>query len=183
IYGDAIELNVVNSHHPDGFVIEGNLIENVDGTNAPIPLSNWGIGIGVAGSGPYDVNADDSQYVKKFVIKNNRLYNVRQCIHVELGKDFKILNNEVYPSTLVSIGTGLTTAGVITYGSVDFIIDGLSGHLLNDPSVTNRMVSINWGVTSGKFAGPPRNFKLCNLHIPESSIIVYTSGSDNWLNT
>ncbi|AXC39372.1 UNVERIFIED_ORG: hypothetical protein [Escherichia phage CMSTMSU] len=100
-----------------------------------------------------------------------------------MGKDFKILNNEVYPSTLVSIGTGLTTAGVITYGSVDFIIDGLSGHLLNDPSVTNRMVSINWGVTSGKFAGPPRNFKLCNLHIPESSIIVYTSGSDNWLNT
>ncbi|QXN76294.1 colanic acid biosynthesis protein [Escherichia phage BF17] len=183
IYGDAIELNVVNSHYPDGFVIEGNLIENVDGTDAPIPLSNWGIGIGVAGSGPYDVNADDSQYVKKFVIKNNRLYNVRQCIHVELGKDFKILNNEVYPSTLVSIGTGLTTAGVITYGSVDFIIDGLSGHLLNDPSVTNRMVSINWGVTSGKFAGPPRNFKLCNLHIPESSIIVHTSGSDNWLNT
>ncbi|WAE77164.1 colanic acid-degrading protein [Escherichia phage ph0011] len=183
IYGDAIELNVINSHYPDGFVIEGNIIENVDGSDAPIPLSNWGIGIGVAGSGPYGLDAPDTQYVRNFVIKNNRIYNVRQCIHVELGMDFKILDNEVYPSSLISVGTGLTTAGVITYGSKEFVIDGLTGHLLNDPTITNRMVSINWGVTAGRFAGPPRNFKISNLYIPESSVFVYTSGSDNWLNS
>ena len=90
----------------------------------------------------------------------------------------------ITPEEFGAKGDGETddTAGVITYGSKEFIIDGLTGHLLNDPSITNRMVSINWGVTSGRFAGPPRNFKISNLYIPESSILVYTSGSDNWLN-
>lgn len=191
IYGDGIELNVVSRHFTDGLIIEGNHIENVDGTKAPIPLSNWGIGIGIAGKGPYGVDIPDSQYVKNFTIARNRIYNCRQCIHVEVCKNFNILDNETYPSTTISTGTGLTAAGFIAYGCQNFIIDGLTGRYLDDPATapTNRMIKLTWGVNPADsthqypwYAGPPKDFKIQNTFIPESSIEIYTACSDSWTN-
>lgn len=180
IKGDAIELNVVQKHYTEGLIIENNHIANVDASGQG---ANWGIGIGVAGSGPYGVDVPDSQYVHNFSIVGNRVYNCRQCLHVEMGKNFTIRDNEVYPNTAVSTGTGLTTCGVALYGCQDFEVDGLTGYLLNDPSVSTRMVFIDWGVNSGRYAGPPINFTIKNLDIPESSIEIATSGSDDWENS
>lgn len=180
IKGDAIELNVINKHHPQGLIIDNNHIANVDASGQG---ANWGIGIGVAGSGPYGVDIPDTQYVRNFSITNNRIYNCRQCLHVEVGKNFIMKNNEVYPSTAVSTGTGLTTCGVGLYGCQNFTLDGLDGYLLNDPSVTRRMVFIDWGVNSGTYAGPPINFTIRNLNIPECNIEITTSGADAWENS
>lgn len=179
IVGDAIELNVVQAHYAEGLIIENNQIANVDASGQG---ANWGIGIGVAGSGPYGVDIPDTQYVRNFRITGNRIYNCRQCLHVEVGKHFLIQDNEVYPNTAVSTGTGLTTCGLALYGCQSFEVDGLTGYLLNDPSVSTRMVFIDWGVNSGTYAGPPINFTIKNLDIPESSIEITTSGSDAWEN-
>lgn len=177
IKGDAIELNVVNGHYPNGLIIDSNHIANVDSTDQG---PNWGIGIGIAGAGPYGIDAAESQYVSNFRIRGNRVYNARQCLHVEMGRDFTIENNEVYPSSAVSTNTGLTSAGIALYGCEDFTIDGLTGRRLTKD--TDRMIYISWGVNQGTYAGPPVNFTIKNLDIPEDAVEVYTTGSDAWEN-
>lgn len=174
IKGDAIELNVVNGHYANGLTISHNNIENIDATGP-----NWGIGIGVAGSGPYGVTAADSQYAQNFIISNNRVYNVRQCIHVEVGKNFEIKNNETFPSDLVSVNAGLATAGVAIYGSQNFIIDGLYGRNLSTP---DRIVFITWGVNSGIYAGPPINFSVKNIDCVNDYCAIYTGCSNDFTN-
>ncbi|BHI68787.1 hypothetical protein JNE17039_23370 [Escherichia coli] len=175
IKGDAIELNVVNEHYGSGLVIESNHIYNVDGKNA-----NWGIGIGVSGKGPYGIDIDDSMYVSGFVIRGNYISGCRQCIHVELGRNFVITDNECHPNTSKSPSAGIYFAAVAVYGSKNFTIDGITGEPVG---TANRFILIEWGVNSGAFAGPPVNFTVSNIYTISGDIEVATSGADNWLNT
>lgn len=174
IHGDGIELNVVNAHYASGLVIEGNLISNVDGTGAA-----WGIGIGIAGKGPYSIDEADDQYVAGFVIRNNHIVGCRQCIHVELGRDFVIENNYCWPDTSKSTSSGLYFAAVAIYGCKRFTIDGVTGEPVG---TANRFILIEWGVNSSKYAGPPRDFTLRNINTHNGDIEVATGGANNWTN-
>ncbi|ROP62580.1 parallel beta helix pectate lyase-like protein [Enterobacter sp. BIGb0383] len=177
IRGDGIELNVVNSHYADGLIVEGNRIHNVDGTGAG---QFWGIGIGIAGAGPYGVNADDSQYVANFIIRNNRISACRQCIHVEMGRDFVISDNYCNPDSTKSIGSGLYVAGVAVYGSKRFTVENITG----EPSGTvNRFILLDWGVNNNTYAGPPQNFSLRNIATMNGDIEIATSGANDWTNS
>jgi hypothetical protein len=184
IYGDGIELNVVNMHYPDGLVIEGNIISNVDSINANNGNHGaWGIGIGIAGKPPYGLDSDvpDSQYVAKFTIRNNHITKCRQCIHVELGRDFVIENNYCWPDTAVSGDSGLYFAAIAIYGCKRFTIDGVTGEPVG---TANRYVLIEWGVNNGTtYAGPPRDFTLRNINTYTGDIEVATAGGVKWTNT
>lgn len=122
---DAIELNVVN----DGSFTEGCVIENIEiyNSDATLPNSNLGIGIGVAGAGPYSWDAPETNYARNFVIRNVKAVGVRQCVHVEVGSDFSIENVDVNPDANKSNGTGLIVSGVYIAGSKNFTIDGVTG--------------------------------------------------------
>lgn len=152
LMGDAIELNVVQKHYDNGCVIENIAIFNIDadkaGVNTPTFQSNWGIGIGIAGQGPYGYEIDDSQYCKNFVIRNVYAEGVRQVVHVEVGRDFTIENIHADPDNTVSTGSGLATGTVVCYGSKNFVIDGVYGEP-KVPSGTNpnvvRLIMLQWG--------------------------------------
>lgn len=166
IAGDAIELNVVNSDYEDGLVIENIHINNL---NATLPASNWGIGIGIAGNGPYAWDAPDSQYANNFTIRNVLAVGVRQCIHVELGRNFTIENCRVNPDVNKSVGTGLTTAGVYIAGCKDFTIDGITGETVGSatiPANSLPLIDIRWGTVSDDVRKIPasRNYTLRNVN-------------------
>lgn len=156
--GDGIELNVVNRHYEDGCVIENIYLENIDGTDAPIALSNWGIGIGVAGQGPYGWDATEDQYAKNVTVRNVLAKGVRQVVHFEVTRDSTVSNIHCDPDQNVSNGTGLTLAGVIAYGCKRMVIDGVYG----EPVVTGstdphsvRLVMLEWGTNAGTGASNP----------------------------
>lgn len=125
--GDAIELNVVQNCFDDGCVIENITIFDIDGSLAPIPVSNWGIGIGVAGKGPYGWAATQDQYCKNVTIRNVYADRVRQVVHFELGRNLVIENIHADPCNKVSVGTGLSLGAVFMYGCKDFAINGVYG--------------------------------------------------------
>lgn len=163
--GDAIELNVINSTYKEGLVIENILINNID---AVLASSNWGIGIGIAGMGPYAWNADDSMYASNFTIRNVHALGVKQCIHVEVGRDFTIENCRVNPDVNKSVGTGLTTGGVYIAGSKNFTIDGISGDTVGNgttPAENLALVNITWGTVSDdvRYIPASRNYSLKNV--------------------
>lgn len=174
IKGDGIELNVVNKHYPQGFIIENNLIDNIDGQGP-----NWGIGIGIAGAGPYGIDTPDANYVANFVVRGNRITRTRQCIHMELCRDFTVSDNELYPDVSKSQGAGLTFGGIVTYGCKSFTVDGVSG----EPDGSTRMVLLEWGVNAGQYAGPPRDFTLRNITTQRGTVEVQTAGANDWTNT
>lgn len=164
--GDAIELNVVNSTYNEGLVIENILINNI---NATLAGSNWGIGIGIAGMGPYAWDADDSMYCHDFTIRNVLAIGVRQPIHVEVGRDFTIENCRVYPDVNKSVGTGLRTAGVYVAGSKNFTIDGISGECVGSASVPATdldLVHVTWGTAKDDVRKIPasRNYAVRNVY-------------------
>lgn len=175
IHGDGIELNVVNNHYVNGLIIEDNIISNVNGTD-----TFWGIGIGVAGKGPYGVDAADSQYVANFTIRGNRISGCRQCIHTELCRDFTIEGNECYPDTSKSTNSGLYFAAFASYGCKNFTVDGLSGEPVG---TAKRFILIDWGVNSGQYAGPPRDFTVRNINTLNGDIEITTAGANDWSNT
>lgn len=176
--GDAIECNVVNRHYKaGGLTIEDINIDNINNTdNSP----NWGIGIGVAGQGPYGANASDDQYVSGIIIRNVKMRRVRQCIHFELCRDFKVENVEVYPDASVSNGTLLASGGVVCYGSKDFIIDGVRGEMVNGAT---RFIYFGWGVNAGVYAAPCRDFTLRNVRTHTGLVDIPVSAKDDWTNT
>lgn len=164
--GDAIELNVVNSTYKEGLVIENILINNI---NATLANSNWGIGIGIAGKGPYAWDAPDENYCNNFTIRNVHALGVRQVVHVEVGRNFSIENVRLIPDVNKSNGTGLTTAGVYIAGSKDFVVDGVSGEPVGSatvPANTLPIVEIKWGTSSTDVRLIPasRNYALRNVY-------------------
>lgn len=153
--GDCLEFNVVNANFDYGCVIDGIYMENVNG-QTPIANSNWGIGIGIAGAGPYGWTIPDSQYAKNFAIRNVYAHRVRQILHLEVTRDSTIENIHGDPDQNVSNGTGLTMSTVIAYGCKRITIDGVYG----EPVVTTadphdvRIVMLEWGVTAGAPSNP-----------------------------
>lgn len=173
--GDAIELNVINSHYSQGLSIEGNIISNVDGAGP-----NWGIGIGISGKGPYGIDNPDTNYASNFTIKGNHITACRQCIHTELCRSFSITDNICYPDITKSVDSGIISGAVVSYGCKDFVIRGLNG----DPLLpSTRFLVIDWGNNDGSYAGPPLNFTIQDINTLNGNVEISTAGSDNWLNT
>ncbi|MBL5924706.1 phage tail-collar fiber domain-containing protein [Enterobacter asburiae] len=152
-------------------------------TQLPTSGAFWGIGIGIAGAGPYDLNADDSKYAANFSIRGNFISRCRQCIHVEMGRDFTIRDNELYPDTTVSTGSGLTAAAVALYGCKRFTVDGLAG----EPVGGARFLFVEWGVNIvngyAMYASPSRDFTVRNITSRTGTIEISTAGSDDWTNS
>lgn len=158
--GDGIELNVVNQCFQDGCVIENILLSNIDGIGAN---SNWGLGIGIAGKGPYGWDIPDTNYARNFTIRNVLVYGCKQCLHVEVGKDFVIENVCVNPDVNKSVGTGITTAGIFTSGCKDFVIDGVTGEPVGNastPATDLRIIHMEWGPPK---LSAPRNYTIRNV--------------------
>ncbi|MEG0202860.1 MAG: phage tail protein [Citrobacter sp.] len=170
--GDAIELNLVNKHYQGGgMLIEDILLDNINNRNNQ---PNWGIGIGIAGSGSYSWNSDDN-FASNITVRNIRARNTRQCIHFEKSRDFTVENVEVFPDSTKSTSSGLDAAGVVTYGCTDFTIKGVTG----EPATENgRMVFIAWGVNNGAYAAPSRNFNLSGIVTRTGSVLIMTAARD-----
>ncbi|HBB2900382.1 TPA: hypothetical protein J9755_000216 [Escherichia coli] len=196
--GDAIELNVINKHYDDGCVIENIYLSNIDGTNAPIPLSNWGIGIGVAGKGPYGYGIPDDQYCKNITIRNVFAKRCRQIVHVEVGRNISIENIHGDPDQTVSVGTGLATGAVVMYGSKDFTIDGVYGEPKTDGSTLAsniRMIYLEWGTNAvldeegnpvvpaqGRPSNPCFNYSVRNIHTKTGRVFAGVSAGPGYEN-
>ena len=168
VRGDAIELNCVTKDKK--ILIEGNVIRNVDN---PDKKPFWGIGIGLSGR-RYTENSDPEASVKNFVVRNNRLENLRQGIHVEQGYDFVIADN-----TITNIGpdfsrdSGLDVRGIVAYGCSDFkIIGNTVQNVTAGPAI-----SVEFGVENTRYIGAPRNYEIVENTV--SGIISCSSGGDN----
>ncbi len=166
--GDGIELNVVQNHYDDGCLIENIYLENIDSTGqAPISPSNWGIGIGVAGSSPYGLDTPDSYYAKNITIRNVKARRCRQIVHFEQVRDSLIENIDGDPDQNTSNGSGLTMATVLCYGARRVTINGVRG----EPVVTEgtdphsiRIVMLEWGTNAGVGArGPCQHMTVRNV--------------------
>lgn len=196
--GDAIELNVINKHYDEGCVIENIYLSHIDGTNAPIPLSNWGIGIGVAGKGPYGYDIPDTQYCKNITIRNVFAKRCRQIVHVEVGRNISIQNIHGDPDQTVSVGTGLATGAVVMYGCKDFTIDGVYGEPVTDdntlPSAI-RMIYLEWGTNAvlgedgkpvvpaqGRPSNPCFNYSVRNIHTATGRVFAGVSAGPGFEN-
>jgi len=153
LQGDAIEWNVAINDRD--LLISDHVIEDINCTNGK---TNWGIGIGLAGS-TYDNAYPDSQAVKHFVVANITGKNCRQLVHVENGKHFIIRNISAHNITPeFSRKAGIDNATVAIYGCDDFSIDNVS--------MTNSAgMLIGYGVVKGKYLSIPQNFRLNNVRL------------------
>ncbi|CAM7931124.1 MULTISPECIES: colanic acid biosynthesis protein WcaM [Atlantibacter] len=153
LQGDAIEWNV--AINDKDLLISDHVIEDINCTNGK---TNWGIGIGLAGS-TYDNAYPDSQAVKHFVVANITGKNCRQLVHVENGKHFIIRNISAHNITPeFSRKAGIDNATVAIYGCDDFSIDNVS--------MTNSAgMLIGYGVVKGKYLSIPQNFRLNNVRL------------------
>lgn len=197
--GDAIELNVVQKSFDDGCVIENIAIFGIDSDvvdfGTPNFVSNWGIGIGLAGKSPYGYEIADSQYVHNFTIRNVYAERVRQVVHVEVGRNFTISNIHAGADNTVSTRSGLSTATVYVVGSKDFMIDGVYGEPVPRLGVNAnqiRTVMLQWGTNQifqpdGSPYNPPRaeqsnscwNYTVRNIHTKTGSVWAGASSGPN----
>ena len=197
--GDAIELNVVQKSFDDGCVIENIAIFGIDSDvvdfGIPNFVSNWGIGIGLAGKSPYGYEIADSQYVHNFTIRNVYAERVRQVVHVEVGRNFTISNIHAGADNTVSTRSGLSTATVYVVGSKDFMIDGVYGEPVPRLGVNAnqiRTVMLQWGTNQifqpdGSPYNPPRaeqsnscwNYTVRNIHTKTGSVWAGASSGPN----
>nr|UWD63586.1 MAG: Head binding protein [Bacteriophage sp.] len=183
--GDCIELNVINEHYDNGCVIDGIFMDNIDGLT-PIANSSWGIGIGIAGKGPYGWDAPDTQYAKNIAIRNVFANRVRQIVHLEVARDCTVENIHGDPNQNVSNGTGLTMATVVCYGCKRITIDGVYG----EPVVTSgtaadsvRVVMLEWGVTAGAPSNPCFDMTVRNVHSKTGRFYAGVAAGNGYRNT
>ncbi len=164
LQGDAIEWNVAINDRD--LLISDHVIEDINCTNGK---TNWGIGIGLAGS-TYDNDYPESQAVKHFVVANITGKNCRQLVHVENGKHFIIRNvmaNNITPE--FSKNAGIDNATVAIYGCDNFTIDNIN--------MTNSAgVLIGYGVVKGKYLSIPQNFRLNNVLLDNRRSIMKLRG-------
>ena len=197
--GDAIELNVVQKSFENGCVIENIAIFGIDSDvvdfGVPGFVSNWGIGIGLAGKSPYGYEIADSQYVHNFTIRNVYAERVRQVVHVEVGRNFTIANIHAGADNTVSTRSGLSTATVYVVGSKDFMIDGIYGEPVPRAGVSAnqiRTVMLQWGTNQiyqpdGTPYDPPRaeqsnscwNYTVRNIHTRTGAVWAGASSGPN----
>jgi hypothetical protein len=177
--GDPIEMNLVNGHYLDG----GLLVENIDiyGVNNTDGSPNWGIGIGIAGHGPYALDLPDDRYASNITVRNINVYGTRQCVHFEMCRNFTVENVNVNPDPSVSVDAQLTLAGVVAYGCRDFTIDGVRGESADGQP--RRMVYLAWGVNDGnQYAAPCRNFTISNVQTETGIVEIATSSTNDYGN-
>lgn len=172
--GDAIELNVVNGHYQNGgMLIENIQINNINHKNAQ---PNWGIGIGIAGKGPYSLDQKDSDFASDIIVRNVYATKTRQCIHFEVSRNFIVENVEVYPDSNVSLNAGLTFSGLAFYGCRDFQVKGVKGEPVGNGK---RIVYVAWGTNNGIYTAPCRNFVLSDITTQDGTVEVATSSTND----
>lgn len=153
LQGDAIEWNVAINDRD--LLISDHIVEDINCTNGK---TNWGIGIGLAGS-TYDNDYPESQAVKHFVVANITGKNCRQLVHVENGKHFVIRNitaQNITPD--YSKKAGIDNATVAIYGCDNFSIENIK-------MVNSAGLLIGYGVVKGKYLSIPQNFRLDNVFL------------------
>lgn len=157
LQGDAIEWNVaVNDNN---ILISDHVIDNIDCTNGK---TNWGIGIGLAGS-TYDNGYPEHQAVKNFVVANITGSRCRQLVHVENGKHFIIRNitaKDITPD--YSKKAGIDNATVAIYGCENFVIANVN-------MVNSAGMLIGYGVIKGNYLSIPQNFTLSDIHLDNAA--------------
>ena len=117
LQGDAIEFDLAMRDGP--IRIENNDIATIDNTHR---RRFWGLGIGISGD-RYTADHDPAHSAKHFVIRNNRIRNVRQGIHVEAARDFIIEGNRLDDiNERVSPDAGVEPCGIVVIGSNRFAI-------------------------------------------------------------
>ncbi|MDI9226303.1 colanic acid biosynthesis protein WcaM, partial [Serratia bockelmannii] len=153
LQGDAIEWNVaINDRN---ILISDHVIDTINCTNGK---TNWGIGIGLAGS-TYDNDYPEKQTVKNFVVANITGSNCRQLVHVENGKHFIIRNVKATNITPdFSKKAGIDNATVAIYGCDNFIIDNID-------MVNSAGMLIGYGVIKGDYLSIPQNFRLNDIRL------------------
>ncbi|MEO3991177.1 colanic acid biosynthesis protein WcaM [Pseudocitrobacter cyperus] len=153
LQGDAIEWNV--AINDKNILISDHVIDHIDCTNGK---TNWGIGIGLAGS-TYDNDYPEHQAVKNFVVANITGSHCRQLVHVENGKHFIIRNIKARNITpAYSKKAGIDNATVAIYGCDNFVID-------NVDMVNSAGMLIGYGVIKGKYLSIPQNFRVNNVRM------------------
>ncbi|WP_031520858.1 colanic acid biosynthesis protein WcaM [Siccibacter colletis] len=158
LQGDAIEWNVAINDRD--LLISDHLLEDINCTNGK---TNWGIGIGLAGS-TYDNDYPEDQAVKHFVVANITGRNCRQLVHVENGKHFIIRNIQAENITPdFSKKAGIDNATVAIYGCDNFIIDHVK--MKNSAGML-----IGYGVVRGKYLSIPQNFKLNDVTLENGDL-------------
>lgn len=158
LQGDAIEWNV--AINDSNILISDHVIDTINCTNGK---TNWGIGIGLAGS-TYDNAYPEQQAVKNFVVANITGRNCRQLVHVENGKHFVIRNvkaSNITPE--FSKNAGIDNATVAIYGCDNFVIDNVS-------MVNSAGMLIGYGVIKGNYLSIPQNFRLNNIAIDNPAL-------------
>lgn len=159
--GDGVELNLIQSV-VGGWTVRNVYIDGVVGTGTSNDF--WGIGVGVAGATGYNPEAADELYARGGVLENINVKNCRQPIHLEKAKNFVVRNCDVWPTNAVNTTSGLVPCGVSLVGCTDFVVDGITG----EPNVVASvpMITTSWGVVSGAYKGPCRNYSVRNVNTP-----------------
>lgn len=169
---DCIELNLgIN----DGYTIIEDVV--IDGVNHTGSNPFWGIGIGIAGKGGYALTDDPSQMYKNLTIRNCRIYNSRQCIHLEKVYDPHIDNIEMYPNSAVSVNTGLDVGGLVIYGGMGGSITNITGSPMTEDAP---MIWQAWGVVSGAYFSAGRNLSISDVNV-KGKIQIEMSATNDFL--
>lgn len=158
LQGDAIEWNVAINDRD--ILISDHVIERINCTNGN---TNWGIGIGLAGS-TYDNAYPDAMAVKNFVIANITGSDCRQLLHVENGKHFIIRNvnaRNITPD--FSKKAGIDNATIAIYGCDNFVLDNIN-------MKESAGMLIGYGVIKGRYLSIPQNFKLNNIQLDNTQL-------------
>lgn len=164
LQGDAIEWNV--AINDKNILISDHVIDHIDCTNGK---TNWGIGIGLAGS-TYDNAYPEQQAVKNFVVANITGSHCRQLVHVENGKHFIIRNIKARNITPeYSKKAGIDNATVAIYGCDNFVIDGVN-------MVNSAGMLIGYGVIKGKYLSIPQNFRVNNVRMDNRQLTLKLRG-------
>lgn len=168
--GDPIELNLVQSWGRKE--IRNVMIDGVTGTGNSNDF--WGIGIGIAGAGNYALETPDSDMASDILIENVVAIGCRQPIHLEKSRDFTVRGVRLYPDSSINTLSGLVPTGVSIVGCREFTIENFD---ISPVSISNTpAITTSWGVVSGAYTGPCRNFTIRN-GTTSGRLSIYTGAS------
>ncbi|CUH74616.1 colanic acid degradation [Cronobacter phage Dev-CD-23823] len=156
---DCIEMNLATG---DGYTLVENVVIDVVDHLGTQP--NWGIAMGFAGQGNYEITDNYTNFFKNLTLRNCRVYAARQCIHIEKGYNCLIENVELYPDNTRSTNAGIETAGIVLYGCTNVQIKGVRGRPLNG----SRMVWVSWGITAGQYKSAGRDITIHDVDVAGS---------------
>ncbi|ALM02446.1 colanic acid degradation [Klebsiella phage vB_KpnM_KB57] len=168
--GDPIELNLVQTWGRKE--IRNVIINGVTGTGNSNDF--WGIGIGIAGAGNYALETPDSDMASNILIENVVAIGCRQPIHLEKSRDFTIRGVQLYPDSSINTASGLIPTGISVVGCREFFIEQWS--ITPVDIATTPAITTSWGVVSGAYTGPCRNFTIRDGNT-SGRLSIYTGAS------